>query len=162
MRKAYCTQNNGDCGTCSLVNYGLDCANNPLSTQAPAQTRYTRMMAAYDGFKGGRTVKAVLDQIPDELQRQLTGKQLGMVMSVVNRAYHNGRASLGGVDIQDDCVWLPWGGRENKGQLIPIAALKSIKVNTTVDKITNPNSIAGFAIKDAQQTTHYTMDYTED
>ena len=28
--KSYCTQNNGDCKTCSLVNYGRDCRNNPL------------------------------------------------------------------------------------------------------------------------------------
>lgn len=27
--KDYCTQNNGDCATCSLVNYGRDCQNNP-------------------------------------------------------------------------------------------------------------------------------------
>lgn len=27
----YCTQNDGDCYTCSLVNYGLDCHNNPLA-----------------------------------------------------------------------------------------------------------------------------------
>lgn len=26
----YCTQNNGDCPTCSLVNYGRDCANNRI------------------------------------------------------------------------------------------------------------------------------------
>lgn len=26
----YCTQNDGDCETCSLVNYGLDCHNNPI------------------------------------------------------------------------------------------------------------------------------------
>lgn len=26
----YCTQNGGDCGTCSLVNYGRDCHNEPL------------------------------------------------------------------------------------------------------------------------------------
>lgn len=28
--KSYCTQNNGDCETCSLVNYGRDCKNVPL------------------------------------------------------------------------------------------------------------------------------------
>jgi hypothetical protein len=27
---AYCTQNAGNCPTCSLVNYRHDCANNPL------------------------------------------------------------------------------------------------------------------------------------
>ena len=26
----YCTQNDGDCETCSLVNYGRDCKNNPV------------------------------------------------------------------------------------------------------------------------------------
>jgi len=28
--KIYCTQNNGDCNTCSLVNYNMDCQNNPI------------------------------------------------------------------------------------------------------------------------------------
>ena len=26
----YCTQNDWDCETCSLVNYGKDCRNNPI------------------------------------------------------------------------------------------------------------------------------------
>jgi hypothetical protein len=26
----YCTQNEGNCRMCSLVNYGLDCVNNPI------------------------------------------------------------------------------------------------------------------------------------
>jgi hypothetical protein len=30
MKKTYCTQNNGDCSTCSLVNYNRDCQNNPI------------------------------------------------------------------------------------------------------------------------------------
>lgn len=29
-KKAYCTQNNGDCSTCSLKNYGRDCHNNKI------------------------------------------------------------------------------------------------------------------------------------
>lgn len=29
--KTYCTQNKGDCLACSLVNYGRDCANNPVA-----------------------------------------------------------------------------------------------------------------------------------
>jgi hypothetical protein len=31
MMKEYCTQNNGNCPTCSLVNYGRDCMNNPVN-----------------------------------------------------------------------------------------------------------------------------------
>lgn len=27
----YCTQNGGDCSTCSLVSYGRDCRNNPVA-----------------------------------------------------------------------------------------------------------------------------------
>lgn len=29
-KKSYCTQNEGDCETCSLVNYGHDCQNQPV------------------------------------------------------------------------------------------------------------------------------------
>jgi hypothetical protein len=28
--KDYCTQNDGDCESCSLLNYGRDCQNNPI------------------------------------------------------------------------------------------------------------------------------------
>jgi hypothetical protein len=31
--KDYCTQNDGDCSTCSLVNYGRDCMNNPIEKE---------------------------------------------------------------------------------------------------------------------------------
>ncbi len=31
MIPTYCTQNNGDCEICSLVNYMRDCMNNPIS-----------------------------------------------------------------------------------------------------------------------------------
>ena len=34
-KQAYCTQNNGDCSTCSLVNYGRDCKNNPIINLEP-------------------------------------------------------------------------------------------------------------------------------
>lgn len=31
----YCTQNDGKCSTCSLVNYGLDCHNNLINPKLP-------------------------------------------------------------------------------------------------------------------------------
>lgn len=31
--KPYCVQNDGDCQTCSLVNYGRDCQNNPITKE---------------------------------------------------------------------------------------------------------------------------------
>jgi len=30
---SYCTQNNGNCQTCSLVNYGRDCQNKPVKNK---------------------------------------------------------------------------------------------------------------------------------
>ncbi|MFA4974621.1 MAG: hypothetical protein WC683_18605 [bacterium] len=30
---AYCTQNGGDCATCSLVSYGRDCMNNSIASR---------------------------------------------------------------------------------------------------------------------------------
>jgi len=33
----YCTQNGGDCQTCSLVNYGRDCMNNPVEKENEPQ-----------------------------------------------------------------------------------------------------------------------------
>ena len=33
--KAYCTQNNGDCETCSLSNYGKDCQNKNIKQGRP-------------------------------------------------------------------------------------------------------------------------------
>lgn len=46
----YCTQNNGDCPTCSLVNYGRDCQNNPVN--------YIAFAAAAMGRKGGKASKS--------------------------------------------------------------------------------------------------------
>ena len=91
--------------------------------------KLNNMMATYTGFKGYQTVAAVKSQIPDELASRLTGKEIGMVMNAVNAAYHNGRASLKGVDVIDgDCLWIPWGGIDGIGQLIPIATLKRLNV----------------------------------
>ena len=35
--KPWCTQNNGDCSTSSLVNYGRDCLNVPVDREGPEQ-----------------------------------------------------------------------------------------------------------------------------
>lgn len=112
MKKSYCTQNGGNCRTCSLTNYGLDCANIPVKGMAPVAsmarqgTKMDRALAAYDGFAGAATINAVLSYIPEDLRNQLTGHQLGLVMSAVNRAYHAGRASTGAEMIDGNCVWI--------------------------------------------------------
>jgi hypothetical protein len=103
-------------------------------------------MASYMGHHGPVTIKAVRTQIPQELKQRLTGHELGLVMSAVNAAYHNGRASHGGLDLCDDCVWLPWGQSDDgkgEGNLIPIAAFRTI------------------TIERGEQGVRYVMDYTE-
>ncbi|WP_029458257.1 hypothetical protein [Solidesulfovibrio alcoholivorans] len=58
------------------------------------------MMAAYQGFAGHETVRAVMAQVPGELASRLTGEELGIVMTAVHKAYHAGRASSG-ADVYD-------------------------------------------------------------
>jgi len=48
MKKDYCTQNEGDCQTCSLVNYGRDCQNNPLSKKEDTAT--AKQKKGWEGF----------------------------------------------------------------------------------------------------------------
>jgi hypothetical protein len=53
MTTNYCSQNNGDCKTCSLVNYGRDCHNNQLQTCTICGERTPsreHSQAIYDGL----------------------------------------------------------------------------------------------------------------
>lgn len=107
MKKSYCTQNNGDCTICSFANYGLDCANNPIEAKPSRKgTKHDRAMAAYDGFKGGATVEHIKKLIGKELADKLTGHELGLVMSAVNRAYHEGKSSTGAEVVDGDYIWV--------------------------------------------------------
>lgn len=100
--KPYCTQNSGDCATCSLVNYGLDCANNPIATQ-----NYDPIVpTTYDGFKGAQTINHIKKLIGPELAECLADKEYGLVMSAVNRAYHEGKKSAGAERMDSNAVWI--------------------------------------------------------
>jgi len=50
------------------------------------------MMAAYDGHKGLETITHISKLIGPDLNH-LSGRDLGLVMSAVNRAYHAGLAA---------------------------------------------------------------------
>ena len=39
MKPSYCTQNKGKCETCSLVNYGRDCMNVPITENRKAKPK---------------------------------------------------------------------------------------------------------------------------
>lgn len=94
--KSYCTRNNGNCSICSLVNYGLDCANNPISTSRPKKSKRQRAMDYYTGHKGSATVTHVERNIESAYPgayKELTGVQYGKLMSVANNSYHDGMAA---------------------------------------------------------------------
>ena len=50
-RKEYCTQNDGDCSTCSLVNYGRDCRNNPIDEPAPEPVEIKKLSESIFRFE---------------------------------------------------------------------------------------------------------------
>ena len=52
-------------------------------------------MAAYTGFRGSATLRAIKEGVPEALWSRLTGAELGLVLDAVNAAYHRGRASCG-------------------------------------------------------------------
>lgn len=68
------------------------------------------MMNTYKGFKGTQTVGEILKQIPDNLLKSLTGKELGLMMNAINTAYHNGKAFMGSEVIDgnksEGAVWI--------------------------------------------------------
>lgn len=98
MKKDYCTQNDQDCRSCSLTNYGHDCKNKPIPANRPKGNKRSRAMANYNGFKGTATVEHVERNIKAAFPTaydELTGVQYGKLMSVANTSYHDGRNSTG-------------------------------------------------------------------
>lgn len=142
-----------ECINCSLCNYGRDCRNNPVPKDDSEPSKLDQALAVYragGGFCGPATVQSVLSDIGEALIDALDSTQLGLTMLAVARAFHKGRATHQGVDVVDDAVWLPWGGgmrngdpSRERGQLIPVAALRSIKISKVGDN------------------TRYQMDYEE-
>jgi hypothetical protein len=162
MKKSYCKQNNGDCATCSLVNYGLDCANNPINfTISRTGTKNDRALAVYDGHKGPQTVSHIKEFIGPELAKVLTGKEYGLVMSAVNRAYHAGKASTGAEMIDSSTVFINSLGR----------AIEWTEEGAEYEKITEPVPVTGpypagatqtisKKVKDGKLVARFTDNYT--
>lgn len=85
--------------------------------------KYQNIIKHYNGFKGTRTINAILKKIPSELISALTGKQIAQVMEIINATY---QCSKRDVSIEDDCIWI--GKGINK--LVP---LKFIQETTIPD-----------------------------
>ena len=58
-----------------------------------------RVLANYNGHQGASTmahIGRIIENIYPTAYHELTGVQYGKLMSIVNKAYHEGRASMGG------------------------------------------------------------------
>lgn len=80
--KEYCTQNNGDCETCSLVNYGLDCKNNPVGRGGPNRNQGRKKT----GADRGGLVPVYLKIFADQAERL---KEEGQQSLLVRMALDN-------------------------------------------------------------------------
>ena len=82
--------------------------------------KINKAVKQYNGFKGGRTLDAIMEQIPEELNSKLTSSELALVMQVVNSAYHNGRASTGAENV-GGAIWI-----DSIQKLVDIDKIKEI------------------------------------
>lgn len=75
----------------------------------PSRAKWNRAMAVYEGPTCPSILAAILDRIGQKLGDELTGRQLGQVMTIEYGAFEAGRASNGGISIEheDGAVWLP-------------------------------------------------------
>jgi hypothetical protein len=92
QKKWYCTQNDGDCWSCSLNNYGRDCYNNPIP---PAIVREPKVRRAVE-YAQGQDMQLETDQVlrvineDPQIIDHLTARELGLVMMLISKAYDKG------------------------------------------------------------------------
>lgn len=63
------------------------------------------MLKSFNGHTGAETLSHIKELLGNDLNH-LSGKDLGLVMSAINRAYHEGRASTGAEMIDSNAVWI--------------------------------------------------------
>lgn len=78
--KTYCTQNNGKCATCSLVNYGRDCHNTPLEDDLVESIGHNEEMQALIA-----SVRCAIERI--ERDQEVILDNLPNHASIIDRLY---------------------------------------------------------------------------
>jgi hypothetical protein len=68
--------------------------------------KINRAINLYTGFKGPRTIQAIIDTIPDALLGELSSKRITSVMTGINTAYRSGMAAAGAEMVDTNCVWV--------------------------------------------------------
>ena len=69
--------------------------------------KMNRAMGVFTGFKGTATVSHILQNIPEKLQNEVTGKQLGTVMNIHNKAFQDGKQAA--IKELEEYIGLPAG-----------------------------------------------------
>ena len=67
-----------------------------------------RIIANYNGHQGVSTmahIRRIINDVYPTAYKELTGVQYGKLMSIVNKAYHEGRASMG-AEVVDGVVYI--------------------------------------------------------
>jgi hypothetical protein len=91
--------------------------------------KYARVLEGIKGHKGAATVDAILSTVLTGSIPDLPGRVIGEIANIRHNAYIEGRSR--GLDICDNCVWIPDPAADDGGQLIPLAVLRAIKIAKT-------------------------------
>lgn len=74
-KKPYCTQNNGDCKTCSLGSYGLDCQNNLVGRGGPGRGQGPRKQAPADATRRNILMTDTEETVVRELLKKMRSEK---------------------------------------------------------------------------------------
>lgn len=109
MKPSYCSRPDvPECVLCSLVNYGLDCHNNPVhyEVEEPSKSDLVRQHKSLRHYVPSE-VTPHLDALDAAgLLDALTVDQLAAVVIIAQRAFQVGHASTGAERIDADAVWV--------------------------------------------------------
>lgn len=109
MKPNYCTQPDvEDCTYCNLVNYGLDCQNNPVAIFEVPQSKYHMVLnhSTLHHYTPSEKTPHIDALDGAGLLDVLSVDQLASIVIIAQAAYRNGQASQKAELIDSDAVWL--------------------------------------------------------
>jgi hypothetical protein len=110
MKPNYCSRPDvPECWLCSLVNYGLDCNNNPIPRQPEGEP--SKYQLVYDHPVLRHYVPSEKAPHLDVLEKvglldALTPDQLAAIVIIAQSAFRTGQASMQAEKLDNDAVWI--------------------------------------------------------